>query len=126
MSNYRFQQNGKIEALNQKYELYKTLYEKIDNLMILCRNNVINFENIDKFCDFTTEIQNNFSKEFAFIKPCTHSLLKTDSNHTGFYKRFSELSTKFKNNLLSTKLASKPDYIKLIVKMIEKTKDLGN
>ena len=62
----RFQPNGKIEALSQKYELYKTLYEKIDNLMILCRNHVINIENIDKFCDLTIEIQNNFSKEFSF------------------------------------------------------------
>ncbi len=123
-TNSRFQQNGKIEALNQKYEVYKTLYEKIDNLMILCRNNVINIENIDKFCDLTIEIQNNFSKEFSFIKPCAHSF-KLAAGQTGFYKRFSDLSTKFKNNLLSTKLASKPDYIKLIVKMIDKTRDLG-
>lgn len=93
--------------------------------MILSRNNVINIENIDKFCDLTIDIQNNFSKELSFIKKSPFSLIKSDSTHSGFYQRFSELSTKFKNNLLSTKLSSKPDYIKLIVKMLDKTKDLG-
>ncbi len=93
--------------------------------MILCRNNVMNFENIEKFCDLTIEIQNNFAKELPFIPASTSKLSNPESSQTGFYQKFSELSTKFKNNLLSTKLASKPDYIKLIVKMIEKTKDLG-
>ena len=44
-----YQNNGKIDGLHQKFEAYKAIFEKIDNLMILSKNNVINIENIDKF-----------------------------------------------------------------------------
>ena len=68
------QNNAKIDCLHQKYEAYKAIFEKIDNLMILSKNNVINLENIDKFCDMLIDIQNNFSKEFIFIKHCNYTL----------------------------------------------------
>lgn len=119
-----YQNNGKIEGLHQKYEAFKAIFEKIDNLMILSRNNVINIENIEKFCEMLVDIQNNFSKEFSFIKPLDVVIKNENIGQTGFYKRFAEISTKIKNNLLSTKLHSKPDYIKNLSKMIIKTKDI--
>ena len=120
-----YQNNGKIDGLHQKYEAYKAIFEKIDNLMILSKNNVINIENIDKFCDMLLDIQNNFSKEFSYIKPCDQSFsIKNDLGQTGFYKKFGDISTKIKNNLLSTKLNSKPDYVKNLSKMITKTRDI--
>jgi len=38
-------------------------------LKILHEKNVINFENLDRFCEFLVEVQNTFSKEFTYIKP---------------------------------------------------------
>jgi hypothetical protein len=118
-----YQNNGKIDGLHQKFEAYKAIFEKIDNLMILSKNNVINIENIDKFCDMLVDIQNNFSKEYDYIKPCKENI-KNDLGQNGFYKRFSEISNKIKNNLLSTKLFSKPEYVQNLSKMISKTRDI--
>jgi len=53
--------------LNFKYEVYKELYDKIDNMMVLSRKNEIKFEHIEKFCDTLIDIQNNFAKEFKYI-----------------------------------------------------------
>ena len=65
-----FQPNAKITGLHLKYEAYKTIADKIDNLRILFENNnVINMHNINKFCDELIDIQNSFSKEFNYIKP---------------------------------------------------------
>jgi hypothetical protein len=77
---YRTQSNAKIECLHQKYEAFKALIEKIDNLMILSKSNVINVENIEKFFDMLIDIQNNFSKEFNFIRPCTFSSKTVQNN----------------------------------------------
>lgn len=64
----RQQSNAKIEGLNFKYEIYKELYDKIDNMMVLSKKNEIKFEHIEKFCDNLIDIQNNFAREFKFIE----------------------------------------------------------
>jgi hypothetical protein len=110
--------------LHQKYEAFKAIFEKIDNLMILSKNNVIKMENIEKFCDMLIDIQNNFAKDINYIKPCNFAL-KNDPGQNGFYKNFSEISNKIKNNLLNVKLLSKPDYLENLLKLIKKTKDIG-
>jgi hypothetical protein len=118
------QLNAKIEGLHQKYEAYKTITEKIDNLLILSKNNVIKMENIQKFCDTLIDIQNNFSSDFPCVKS-SHFTSKTDFGQNGFYKKFSDISTKLKNNLLSAKLSSKTDYLDVLQKFIKKSKDIS-
>jgi hypothetical protein len=68
LNNYRNQTNAKIDGLHHKYECYKTVSEKIDNLLILSNSKVITLENLDKFCDLLLDIQLSFSREFTFIK----------------------------------------------------------
>jgi hypothetical protein len=70
----RNQTNAKIEGLNLKYEVYKELYDKIDNMMVLSRKNEIKFEHIEKFCDTLIDIQNNFAKEFKFIEQSSFTM----------------------------------------------------
>jgi hypothetical protein len=41
------------------------------------------------------------------------------------YKKFSDISSKIKSNLISTKLQSKPDYFDSLLTLIKKTTDLG-
>jgi len=115
------QANAKINGLHQKYEAYKAISEKIDNLRILSEKNVINFENLNKFCDFLVEVQNTFSKEFDYIKPFNNNDL---NNQNPFYKKFLEISNKIKNNLLIARLLSKPDFIETMHKLINSTKNL--
>ncbi len=90
--------------------------------MILSKKSVINIENIDKFCDMLIDIQNNFSKEFSFIKPSSYQF-NYDIGQNGFNRKFSDISNKIKNNLLSNKLHSKTDYIDTLQRMTAKTKD---
>lgn len=122
--------NAKIEGLNQKYEAFKTISEKIDDLLILAKHNVIKMENIEKFCDLLIDIQNNFSKEFSFIKPSIYSTVYSYNidnktvNNNNIYKKFSEISTKLKNKVLDTKLGSKPDYLDIKIKLIKKAKNI--
>jgi hypothetical protein len=69
-----FQPNAKINGLHLKYEAYKTISEKIENLNLLYKhNNVINFNNVEKFCADLGEIQNSLAKEFSQIKPALYS-----------------------------------------------------
>lgn len=70
----RNQTNAKIEGLNLKYEVYKELYDKVDNMMVLSRKNEIKFEHIEKFCDTLIDIQNNFAKEFKFIEQSSFNM----------------------------------------------------
>lgn len=74
-----YQTNAKIECLHQKYEAFKLILEKIDNLMILSRNNVIKLENVDKFLDMLVDIQNNFSKELKYISPSKFQIRNVSS-----------------------------------------------
>lgn len=78
LSKKRNQTNAKIEGLNLKYEVYKELYDKIDNMMVLSRKNEIKFEHIEKFCDTVIDIQNNFAKEFKFIEQSSFSMKNVD------------------------------------------------
>lgn len=71
------------------------------------------------------DIQNNISKELNCIKPCNYSL-KNDPGQAGFYKKFTDISTKIKNNLLSNKMNAKQDYLEIILKMIKKTYEIEN
>lgn len=64
----RNQTNAKIEGLNFKYEIYKELYDKIDNMMVLSRKNEIKFEHVEKFCDNLIDIQNNLAREFSIVE----------------------------------------------------------
>lgn len=93
-------------------------------------SNVITMENIDKFCDMLIDMQNSFSKDYAYIKPSKYkmktvlNLLIQDSGGYTFYRRITEISNKLTNNLLSAKLQSKPDYIDNLMNLIRKTSDL--
>jgi hypothetical protein len=111
--------------LYQKYEAFKAISEKIDNLMILSKNNVINIENIEKFCDMLIDIQNNIAKELNYIKPCAFAL-KNDPGQNGFYKKFSDISKKLTKNLGSSKMSAIPDYLDIMANMIKKTENIGN
>lgn len=69
-----FQSNAKINGLHLKYEAYKTISERIENLNLLYKQyNVININNIEKFCSELAEVQNSLSKEFTHIKPALYS-----------------------------------------------------
>ena len=89
--------------------------------MILSKSNVINIQNIDKFCDMLVDMHNSFAKETSFIQPCNYNIKKEEK--AGLNKKIWEFSNNIKN-LLSTKLLSKPDYIEVVLKMINMTKDL--
>ncbi len=81
----RNQTNAKIEGLNLKYEVYKELYDKIDNMMVLSRKNEIKFEHIEKFCDTLIDIQNNFAKEFKYVEQSSFTMKKVKSKFFIFY-----------------------------------------
>jgi len=119
-----FQENAKIAGLHLKYEAYKTISDKMNNLTGLFHNqNVININNVTKFCDDLIEIQNSISKEFTYIKPIL-SGKNSDLQGSSFYKKFQEISNKIKSNLLSLKMISKPDFVDIQLKMIKGTSDL--
>lgn len=42
----------------------------------------------------------------------------------GFYKKFTQISNKYKDNAIALKIVSKPDYIDVLLNFIKKTKDL--
>jgi hypothetical protein len=71
---FRNQTSAKIEGLNQKYECYKVVSDKIDNLNILAMSNVISVENMDKFCDMLIDMQNSFSTDYPYIKPSKYKM----------------------------------------------------
>ena len=119
------QMNAKIELLHQKYETYKILNDKIDNLLIFLKQNAITNENISKFCYIINDIQNNFSKETKSIPP-THFPVNNDPSTTSLLKRFTDISKKIKSNLLSIKLDSIPDYFSTLSTLCRKFKEFEN
>ena len=48
-----------------------------------------------------------------------------DIGQNTFYKKFSDISVKLTNNLLSAKMNSRPDYIDVFLGLINRTNELG-
>lgn len=119
------QMNAKIELLHQKYETYKMLNDKIDNILILVRSNVITNENIATFCYMINDIQNNFSKELKHVKPVSFPI-RNETSTSNLFKRFAEFSNKVRSNLLSIKLEAIPDYFITLSKLCTKFKEFEN
>lgn len=119
------QMNAKIELLHQKYETYKLLNDKIDNMLILVRNNVITNENIATFCYIINDIQNNFSKELSYVKPVSFPI-RNETSTSNLFKRFADFSNKVRSNLLSIKLETIPDYFSTLSKLCIKFNEFDN
>jgi hypothetical protein len=121
------QENAKIEFIHQKNETHKVIIEKIENLNILIKSNVIQYSNLEKFCDLLNDIQNKLTNEMNNIPPSKYKIINQQVNNTySLIKKFSEISNKLKSNLLDTKIKSNPDYFTNLQKLIRHFKDFEN
>jgi hypothetical protein len=52
--------------------------------------------------------------------------VKKEIGKAGFNKKFSEITNKYKDNALASKILSKPDYLDVMQNFINKTKDIDS
>lgn len=118
--------NAHIEYMNQKYETYNEVYNKLDNLIILAKNNVIKYDNLLKFCSKINEIQNKLSNEMNGMKPSNYNInnLNNESASYNLFKKFEEISNKLTSKIISTKLESRKDYFTTVSKLCKKFKEI--
>ena len=115
------QSSAKIPYLNQKYEVFNIIFNRIDGLLTLCNGNVIVLSNFDRFVDTLVDIQNSFSTELNIIKSQKHVISKEIAANS-FIKKFNDFSAKLRSSILSTsKIADKPDYIEILNKTLLKS-----
>ena len=112
-------------------------------MKLLSKMNEIKFEHVEKFCDTLIDVQNNLSKEFKYIDMSLFKMKNVNKFYIlfiiymkyliffskevgkfGFFKKFSEVNSKNKDNKMACRIVSKPDYADVIQKFILKTKDI--
>ena len=118
------QENAKIEQINHKHETHKTINEKLNDLNILVSKNVIKYENLNDFCAYINEVQNNLNKQIQGVNPSKYKYDNKQVNSTFvLFKTFNEISDKLKRNIYTNKLNSLPDYFSTLSKLCKNFKD---
>lgn len=122
------QKNAKIQYLFQKYEVHSSINKKIEDFMILMKQDAINGNNIEDLINYLIDVQNWFSKKLEYIKPCKYKKNQNDINQKeatkNLYIKFDNLKEDVDNNNKEEKLMSKNDYIKIFSNLCNNFKNL--
>lgn len=122
------QRYAKVNCLHQKYDVCVTINKRIEEFMILAKQDAINGDNIEEFINYLIDVQNWFNKNLRYIPPCrymknTNNKLE-DNRKRELYKKYEEMKLKVENEEIDEKLNSRQDYIQVYVKVFKNFSDL--
>jgi hypothetical protein len=122
------QKNARIFFLHQKYDVIETINKRMEELMILAKQDAISGENIEEFINYLIDVQNWFSNEIRYIPPCRY--MKNQNNNIEnnrrkeLYKKFNDIKMRVQNEEIDEKLISQKDYIQVFIKVFKNFNDL--
>ena len=122
------QRNAKINCLHQKYDVCITINKRIEECMILAKQDAINGDNIEDIVNYLIDVQNWFSKNLKYIPLCRYiknqNNIIEDNRKRELYKKFEEIKSRVENEEIDEKLNSRQDYIHIYVKVFKNFSDL--
>ena len=122
------QRFAKINCLHQKYDVCVTINKRIEECMILAKQDAISGDNIEEFVNYLIDVQNWFNKYFKFIPMCRYIKSQNntleDNRKRELYKKFEDIKTRVLNEDIDENLNSRQDYMQVCVKVFKNFADL--
>jgi len=122
------QRNAKVNCLHQKYDVCVTITKRIEECMILAKQDAISGDNIEEFINYLIDVQNWFNKNLKYIPACRymkHQNSKLEDNRRKeLYKKFEDIKIRVENEDIDEKLNSRQDYIQAYTKVFKNFADL--
>ena len=122
------QRYAKVNFLHQKYDVLVTINKRIEECMILVKQDAINGDNIEELINYLIDVQNWFNKNINYIPPCRYMKNQNnkieDNRRRELYQKFDALKLKVENEEIDEKLNSRQNYIQVYVKVFKNFSDL--
>ena len=122
------QRFAKINCLHQKYDVCVTINKRIEECMILAKQDAISGDNIEELVNYLIDVQNWFNKYIKFIPFCRYIKNQNntleDNRKRELYKKFEDIRTRIFNEEIDENLNSRQDYIQVCVKVFKNFADL--
>ena len=122
------QRNAVVNCLHQKYDVGVTINKRIEECIILAKQDAISGDNIEDFINYLIDVQNWFNKNIKYIPSCRYMKNQNnkleDNRRRDLYKKYEDLKIRVENEEIDEKLNSKQDYIQVCVKVFKNFSDL--
>ena len=122
------QRNAKVNLLHQKYDVCVTINKRIEECMILVKQDAINGDNIEEFINYLIDVQNWFNRNLKYIPPCRYMKNQNskleDNRRRELFKKFEDIKLRVENEEIDEKLNSRQDYIQVYSKVLKNFSDL--
>jgi hypothetical protein len=122
------QRKAKINFLHQKYDVCVTINKRIEECMILAKQDAINGDNIEELVNYLIDVQNWFNKNIKYIPPCRYIKNQNnkleDNRKRELYKKFEDIKSRVENEEIDEILNSRQDYVQVYSKVFKNFSDL--
>ena len=122
------QRNARVNCLHQKYDVCMTITKRIEECMILAKQDAISGDNIEEFINYLIDVQNWFNKNLKYIPACRYMKNQNskleDNRRKELYKKFEDIKIRVENEDIDEKLNSRQDYIQAYTKVFKNFTDL--
>ena len=122
------QRNARVNCLHQKYDVCMTITKRIEECMILAKQDAISGDNIEEFINYLIDVQNWFNKNLKYIAACRYMKNQNskleDNRRKELYKKFEDIKIRVENEDIDEKLNSRQDYIQAYTKVFKNFADL--